>query len=325
MKIKEAYQTLELQENASEDEIKKQFRKLAAKYHPDINKDPDAEAKSKKISEAYQILKDPAKAEPEHITQHPGSQGFWRNPFDIDLQEILSNIQPKINKVRKIEQHATTTVTISFVESILGCSKKIELERWMRCDPCKGRGNNIGGNCADCNGIGFKVQSQTHGKHQIRTQMVCSSCQGGGRALNECPACEGYGNFKSNSILEVKLTPGLENDQFVRLSGGGHYLKGHGYDAALLKITVIPDPNMKKQGMDVISDIKLSLLEALEGIEKNVVTVHGEKNINIPAKSKNLEEVKLFGSGVGGKGDHIFKLHVSYPENIDKLIEVLKE
>ena len=224
MNLQEAYQVLELDHNnpPDEDGLKKQFRKLAAQWHPDKNKDPIAEKKSKEIGEAFAFIKDYKENPP---MENPFSSGGFGSVFNI--QDIFGNMfnnqgrqgfqQINLPKPIEIKQ------TISFAESILSCQKTVSLERNEQCQTCQGVGYSLTDKCSSCQGAGYSVQSKKVGNREIRTQSPCSSCQGSGKNKKNCESCKGEAFQKKNVSLEVKIPGGISNNSKLRLSGQGHF------------------------------------------------------------------------------------------------------
>lgn len=301
MNTQQAYAVLGIESSSSEDEIRKAFRKLANQYHPDKNKDPDAESKFKEINEAYQALKEPNKQEQSWVSTVSRSVQF--PPLQIQA-------------------------SLSFKEAVLGCKKTIQVSRYVKCDPCNGKGHwSTHDNCPGCEGKGRRVAVQGN----VTMVMNCSQCHGAGRKQDVCTDCSGAGAKITDSSFDVSLPGGLLTGQVVRLGGGGHWQSSHfgvGYSDAFVNINVNPEPNMRLVGHNVISTLEVSLLDALKGTTKTVPTVHGECELKVPRCSRNKDEVVKKGQGaimqMSTIGDHIFVLDVKYPDDTDKLIKALE-
>lgn len=338
MKLQEAFKELELDESATQDEIKKKFRQLSKKYHPDVNKDKDAEAKFKRVSEAHDILKDPTKAE-DNQTQFQG------NPFQggfggINIQDIFNgfqgfNQQRFLGKERHTN-HAIVHITISFAESIMGCTKTIEFQRYVKCDDnsCDGLGGKAGEKCIECNGSGMKSNQQKHNNQTFITRSQCNKCNGAGGKVEYCKKCSGYGSVSSQAKFEVKLVAGLNDGQQVRLNGAGNYIaEAGGYDAGWVIVKVKSEPEFKRIDNNIYSEVQISLVEALNGVKKKIKNVDGaEEEITINKLAKNKDNIVLKHKGVGyknndhrQKGDQIVEIIVNYPADIDKLVEYLNK
>lgn len=331
MNITEAYRKLELSTGASEDDVKKQFRKLAAKYHPDRNKDPDAEQKSKDISEAYNFIKN--YKEPPPVNNNVQYRYYSTNE-DFNIADIFENfvngsfrrVDPNFQKQLIVE----IPLTITFAESVLGCVKKISIDRQTKCSVCFGKGFSLSSNCTTCDGKGVTIGHEKVDDREIKVRINCQDCSGIGKSRHNCTECSGIGHKKSKSNLDVRLPGGVITGNKVRLSKQGNYNRYFGNDFhedAFVNITVTPEYNMTLAGVDVISSIEVSLLDMLAGTMKVVRTVKGEDTLVIPAKSKNKDRISIAGAGVEGTGNHIFILDIKYPEDnmIEKIVNLLTE
>lgn len=306
MNHQEAYSILELSPGASEEEIKKQFRKLAAQYHPDINKDPGAETKSKQISEAYNFLKNPPQPE--------WDEGF--NP----LNDIINHFRQRsyIRSVPPIFQN----VHLSFEESILGCTRQVKFQRNAKCDPCSGRGYTGGGSCSTCNGTGGSSKTVKSGKYHQVIRVMCQDCQGTGAHRVACDHCQHTGFINKEVSFDLKIPPGVTAEDHLQMAGAGHW-NGMGYGPAVINLNISSDPDIKFIEDNLVSDLKISLLEALEGTTKRVRSIPEDIDIVIKPMTKNDDIV--IHPAKPGLFPHLFNLNVEYPSNTDNLIKFLKE
>lgn len=310
----EAYDKLGVSSSASEEEIKKAFRKLAGKYHPDVNKDENAETKFKEINSAYKTL---TESEHQSSDNFPGWD-FIKNGFG-GMHQIRRSISLPIIVIE---------MSISFKESVLGCQKSIKYDKHIKCSLCNGQGGIMTNDkCPACDGKGGK--GFTRGN--VSFMQSCSNCESSGKLKTDCIKCTGNGVESKSVSLEVNFPGGIQSAQVIRLGGAGNYhfsIRGEGYDDVYIKIHVKNDTEMQLVELDVISNMEVTLLEALQGVTKIATTVHGDKEVTIPALTKHTDLVKINGAGAissNKTGDHILKISVSYPKDIDKVINILKE
>lgn len=313
MNIREARSILELSEGVSQDEAKKKYRELTKKYHPDINKEPGAEDKFKKINEAYQVVSTGKSTDREE----PQRQSTW-NPFATRGPIGFSFHKEK--QVEIIHIHST----ISFYDSVVGSKSELKYKRETKCNSCEGQGvTAINNGCDKCGGKG-KIVSQQNNVFVIRD---CDKCMGRMKTQS-CPVCSASGVLESDVSVNVTIPAGIENDNILRLSGMGNFAGNFGpieqYSDVYLHIKVTPEPGLSIEGADVVSTLNLSLLEALKGCKKNVKTIMGDKEINIKPMSRNKEEISIPRLGVSKIGSQRIILDVQYPDDIDKLINSLE-
>jgi molecular chaperone DnaJ len=305
MNLKEAYATLELSEGASEAEAKKKFRELSKKFHPDVNKEADAEAKFKKINEAYQRIQ---KGEDDPVPMQSGGWGSHvRRQQVIELENVEVNI------------------TISFKESVLGTKKDLKYQRQAKCQNCGGQGAvKLNNGCKKCGGKGQTVVRQGN----MIAVTTCDQCYGRAN-LEECKPCSGQGLVHTDVSVNVSIPAGILNGTTLRLQGMGNFAGamfmglGDQYTDAFLHVAVTPEPGLSIEGQSVISHLTISLLDALRGCERSVKTIHGQKTAKIKPGTRNKEEVIIPHCGVGGIGDQRVILDVQYPKDTEKLIGVL--
>lgn len=310
----EAYQLLELQPSATEEEIKKSFRKLAAKYHPDRNKDVGAEDKFKQINQAYQTLTNPEPEQPMFQAQ-PG-----HNPFG----DIFSHFGSFQHQRQRDAEPIHLSTNLTFAESILGVKKReLKFSREVKCQSCNGEGRKkINNGCQKCGGSGQFVRQQ--GNTVMMQQ--CPACRGKSKT-EDCSACDNEGVITKETSVAVDLPGGVSNGITMCLNNMGNFIGTFGpmdqYTDTLVALNIEEDPELKLEGKTVVSHLSISLLEALQGCKKTIKTVLGEKEITIPIKTKNMEEVILRNVGINGTGNQNVILEVQYPDNIENLIKAL--
>jgi molecular chaperone DnaJ len=304
MNLKEAYSILEISPSATPEEAKKQYRKLTKQYHPDVNKEAGAEDKFKKINEAYQVVSSGKSTDREEM--------HWQDPFRRASQQ-------KVYHAENIQLHTTLT----FAESVLGCNRELKISRRNKCKDCGGQGEmSLSNGCTKCNGRGQVIQRQG-----IAVMMqTCDKC--GGRTQRvACKSCNSSGIQDVESSVTVAIPGGILDGNVLRLQGMGHYvgnfLMMEQYTDAHLHIKVSPAPNLRIEGKDVVYDLELSLLDALKGCQREVSTINGVQTIQVPALSRNKEEVIIPKLGVNGIGHQRVVLDVKYPEDASPLIEAL--
>jgi molecular chaperone DnaJ len=302
MNLQEAYRTLELNDGASEDEAKKKFKELSFKYHPDRNKDADAIDKFKKINEAYSYIKE-GKHRQEHIRSPFDGRHVYRQVENIDLY-----------------------TTILFIDSVFGCKKEIKFKRHTKCHNCSGEGViQLNNGCTTCGGKGNIITRQSN----MIFSRTCDKCWGR-REVKDCNICSGIGTLESEASASVNIPGGVESGVVLRLTGLGNYSGNFmgmvdQHTDVYLHLNVIQEPGLSLDGKDVVSEVDISLLEALQGCKKEVKTVSGNKEIEIKPLSKNKEEIIIPHLGVERVGNHRVSLNVAYPKDITKIVELLTE
>jgi molecular chaperone DnaJ len=313
MKLEEAYNILGVSEGISEDDLKKKWKSLAKKFHPDVNKDhPD---KFKQINEAYQFIK--------NYKENPPQQG---NPFDFsDMFQGFTNFRQNKGPAPRKVDHIFIEQEITFEESVVGAEKEISVKRETKCNACNGQGfKQKKNNCLHCDGFGHTTIKQGN----VTFNTNCSQCRGQS-TKEDCLECNTKTYVTSDSKMKVKIPAGVLDKNVIQLQGAGHYahnsIFGDAYSNILMTISVKNDSELKLDGNDVIYNLNITLLEALQGCSKTVPSIKGVQEIQIPAGSRNKEEIILKNLGVSLKGNERIVLEVNYPENKEKLISVLKE
>jgi molecular chaperone DnaJ len=353
---KDYYNILGVDKNASADEIKKAFRKLAHEHHPD--KKSGDEAKFKEINEAYQVLSDSKKRSQYdqfgsafQNGQAGGAQGFggfdgFNGGFNInmdDLGDIMGGFgdifgfggggsrQRSARRGHDIQ----VALTIDFNEAVFGVEKEISLKKTVKCSKCDGEGREPGTEvitCKACGGKGrvIKVQRTILGNMQM--QVTCEDCGGEGKIFKEkCSACRGAGLVQQIVNLKIKIPAGIDNGETIRLSGQGEAVKGGQTGDLYLKIRVNQDRRFERDGFNIKSRAEISFSQAALGDKIEVATVDGPVDLKIPEGTQSGKVFILRGRGVThlngrGRGDHLVEVIVKTPTGLNrKQRELLKE
>lgn len=360
--MKDYYKILGVSKNATQEEIKKAYRKLAHQYHPD--KKGGDETKFKEINEAYQILSDNDKrsrydrfgtAEPFGSGgQSGGWGGFGGFPegFDFngyadlgDLGEIFESffegmgVRPK-RKTYNRGSDLEISLEITLEEAFHGTSKKIRLHAQQKCKTCNGLGSDQGAgfkNCDTCAGQGeIKEQSRTFfgSFYQVKT---CKTCFGQGQIPNKaCPECKGLGRKTGDREVEVSVHPGIQSGQIIQIKGAGEAGERGGAEGDLyIRVKTKPHPIFERQGDNLIVKKEVSLTEILSSRKIEIPTIGGGKaTIEIPPNFRIKDEVRARGEGMPhfgsfGRGDIIVDLTLKIPAKINskakKLLEELEK
>ncbi|EEH98828.1 molecular chaperone DnaJ [Clostridium tertium] len=351
MANKDYYASLGLQKGASDEEIKKAFRKLAIKYHPDKNQgNKEAEDKFKEINEAYQVLSDPEKkarydqfGTADFDGSGFGSGGFGGFDFSDmggfgDIFDSFFGGGGGSSRRRNGPQRGADleyTVNLTFEEAIFGVEKEISINRSETCDSCKGSGAKTGTSaktCPTCNGQGqVRVQRQTPLGSFVSTS-TCSTCGGSGKVIDDpCTTCHGKGNVRKNRKITVNIPAGVDTGNVMPLRGQGDHGTNDGPPGDLyVRINVASSKKFTRKGNDIYIDTHISMGKAALGTEITVATVDGDVKYTIPAGTQSGTLFRLKGKGVprvnsSGRGDQYVKVIVDIPKNLnDKQKDALK-
>lgn len=347
------YKILGVSKDASDDEIKKAYRKLAHKYHPD--KQGGDENKFKEINEAYQVLSDKTKRQQyDQFGQAFGNGGFggqggfsgdfsgfsaqggpasgWDFKFDMgsDFEDIFSNIFSGGGRGRRRKRghDIQVDVEIDFSEMVFGAEREINLRRSVRCEKCNGTGGEPGANiktCPDCKGRG-KVEHVTRSFFGSFSQTsICAKCQGEGKIYEKkCAKCGGDGKVKEDQKIKINIPAGVSNGQTISIEGAGEAGE-RGADPGNLYILIHVRPHDKfiRQGQDILSTEYIAFSLAALGGEIQTETVYGKLILKIPSGTQSGEIFRIRGKGIpdiGGKGvgNHLVKIIVRIPKKLSR-------
>lgn len=330
------YKTLGVEKGASESEIKKAYRKLAQKHHPDTGKGD--EKKFKEATEAYEVLSDKQKRgqydQFGSAGSGPGGAGFGGFDFknvNVDFGDIFDTFfgggqQGSRKKGPTRGSDIEMVFQISFEEAIFGVSKEIEVSTFVACSHCKGIGAEPGTKlktCDDCSGTGQQVRLQRTPFGQIQTASVCQNCEGAGQIPEKkCKECEGEGRLLKTQRIKTKIPAGIHDQAVIRLAGKGEAgMQGGPTGDLFLHISVAPSRSFERIRNDIYTTEHIHVLQAIMGDEIVVKTVHGDAKLVVPAGTESGSVLKLKEYGVpkvgtSHKGDHIVKIKVDIPKKL---------
>ena len=344
------YEVLGIAKGASEDEIKKAYRKVAKKYHPDLNPgDKEAEEKFKEANEAYEVLSNPEKkakydqfgfagVDPNYGAGQGG--GFGGFGGGVDLGDIFGDIfgggfggfggsssRSNPNAPRK-GADVRVPLTLSFMEAVHGCTKTISITRRETCPDCAGSGAAKGTSpetCPDCGGRGYVVRQQRTPFGVMQTQQPCSRCGGKGKLVkNPCKVCHGSGKTAARKTLEVSIPMGIDDDQSFALRGMGDAgANGGPAGDVIVMVTVRPSEVFQRDGYDVWVTVPITYSQAVLGDSITVPSIDGKVEYTVPEGTQSGTTFRLRGKGIQylngrGRGDMYVKCEVEIPKKLNK-------
>ena len=341
------YEVLGIQKGASEDEIKKAYKKLARKYHPDMNPgDKEAEEKFKEVNEANEVLSDPEKkarydqfgfagVDPNYGAGAGG--GAYGGGFDFgDLGDIFGSFfgggfgggQRRNPNAPQRGESIRASVSVSFAEAAFGCEKSVTLERSEQCPTCKGNGCAPGTTpeiCPDCHGTGTVQTRRQTPMGVFASNGPCRKCGGTGRLIHQpCPDCRGTGAVRKRKTIKVNIPAGIDHGQTISLRGQGNAGKNGGPAGDLL-ITVMVQPHelFHRDGVDVFCEAPITFAQAVLGAELEIPTIDGKVKYSIPEGTQTGTVFRLKGKGIPvlngrGRGDQYVTVTIETPRNLNK-------
>ncbi len=348
MAKKDYYEVLGVPKDASDNDIKKAYRNLALKYHPDRNPgDKHAEERFKEINEAYEVLSDPQKRARYDRFGHTmgespfsGAEGFGGFGFGTNFGDIFSDILNDFfggqtdRRTRRAEpgEDLLYNLHISFLESAKGAEKEINIRKKVLCETCDGTGAKPGSKpiiCGTCNGRGSVRYQQGF----FSISKTCHSCKGSGKLITDsCNTCRGEGFEYKQKNIKVKIPPGVEDGMRLRLRGeGNHGEKGAPKGDLFIQINVEEDKFFSRQGDDIICELPIRFTIAALGGEVEVPTIDGKVKLKIPEGSQSGKVLRIKGKGItnmntGRRGDQLVTLRVEVPVRLSqKQKKLLKE
>jgi molecular chaperone DnaJ len=347
MDKRDYYEVLGVQKGASKEDIKKAYRKLSKKYHPDINKEADAADKFKEVKEAYEVLSDDQKrAHYDQFGHTDPNQGFG-GAGDFGgfggFEDIFSTFFGGGGGGRRRDPNAPRqgadlqyTMTLSFEEAVFGKETDLEIPKEETCDTCHGSGAKPGSHpetCPHCHGSGQLNTEQNTPFGKIVNRRVCHYCEGTGKLIKDkCKTCGGSGKVKKRRKIHVKIPAGIDDGQQLRVSGQGEPGVNGGPPGDLYVVFHVRDHEFfERDGDDIYCEVPITFSQAALGDELEVPTLHGRVKLKIPAGTQSGTKFRLRGKGVPnvrgyGTGDqHIFAKVMTPTKLTDKQKQLLRE
>ncbi len=343
MSKRDYYEVLGLERNASAEEIKKAYRKLAKQYHPDFNKnDAEANKKFNEVKEAYDVLIDPQKRDSYDRFGHQsenanGFEGFGGSNFggfsfggveDI-FEQFFGGMGGGGRRPPGPEQgnHLRYDMDITLEQAYYGEVKEIKIPRAETCEHCKGSRAKAGTQpekCPTCNGSGYQQVTRNTPFGRFMSTQPCSHCRGEGSIVkNPCPECSAQGRVVRERLIEVKIPPGIEEGTRLRVSGGGEAgIRGGPPGDLYVVISVRPHKKFQRRRNDLLLEVPISISQAALGVELKVPTIEGEADLRIPEGTQHGTSFRLKGQGMpylrgSGKGDLHVKVKVAVPKRLN--------
>ncbi|MCI1981842.1 MAG: molecular chaperone DnaJ [Oscillospiraceae bacterium] len=355
------YEILGVPKNATDAEIKKAYRQLAKKYHPDLHPgDKDAESKFKEVNEAYEVLSNKNKrARYDQFGQAGVDPNFGGgaggSPFtgDINIDDIFNsvfdgfggfggfsgfggNARRHSANVPRRGSDSESSVSISFEEAAKGCAKTVSYDQVAVCSDCRGTGAKSGTSartCPQCGGSGQVRVSQRTPFGVVQTTRTCDRCGGSGRVIDTpCPVCGGSGHVRQHRTIEINIPAGIDNGQILNVSGKGNTGLNGGPSGDLhVSVSVRPHPIFERRGNDIWCEMPITFSQAALGADVVVPTIDGRVEYQVHAGTQPGDVFKLRGKGIPklgsrGRGDQYVKMTVEVPKNLSqKQKDILRE
>jgi molecular chaperone DnaJ len=341
MNKKDYYEVLGIKKDATDIEIKSAFKTLAKKYHPDVSKEVNAEAKFKEAQEAYAILSDKEKRSQYDRMGHqafnnnggPGASGFDFNNFDFG--DIFGDIfgssfgfdfgRGSSHSSRRKGRDLSLSLELSFEEAVFGCEKEITLDTNVKCDKCDGEGGFNKTTCSYCRGTGTVAAEQRTILGTFMTKTTCPHCKGVGYTFEDiCPDCSGKGIIRKKKNIKVNIPAGIDTGNQLRVAGKGEAgINGGPSGDLYIQFLVRSHQFFKREEDDIYIELPITVTEAILGCKKEIPTIYGNVILTIPSGAQSGEKHRIKGKGIENvqtkrKGDMYVILNVVIPKRLDR-------
>lgn len=347
--MKDYYSVLGISKGATDEEIKKAFRKLAHQHHPDKGGD---ESKFKEVSEAYAVLSD-KKKRAEYDRFGSGfsggaagtGQGFGGFDFSnfqgfegMDINDIFGDIFGGAARGRSSRRGRDISIDIelAFKDAIFGAERRVLITKQGKCSTCSGTGAKPGSEtstCKSCNGAGTIQETRNTILGTFTTQRECPDCFGRGSVpKDKCKDCKGAGVRKQEEEIKINIPAGIQNGEMIRMPGRGEAVSGGSAGDLYIKIHVQQDKDFSREGVNLVTNLELKLTEALLGTKRTITTLDGKEEITVPAGVNHGDIIKIKGKGVpyngNNRGDILIRTNIALPKKLSRksknLIEELR-
>ncbi len=335
------YDVLGIGRNATDEEIKRAFRKLAFKYHPDHNRGDGAEERFKEVNEAHEMLSDPDKRAAYDRFGHSGAEGIFGRGFDFGgfgdiFDAFFGGTTTTTRQAPRRGADLLYRITITFEEAAFGCEKEINISRTENCTLCHGIGSKPGSQssqCPSCNGTGQISRTHQTLFGRFVNTTTCSRCHGEGTVITEpCPQCRGTGREKHKRNILVKIPAGVDDGSQIRLSSEGEAgTKGGSPGNLYVALSVLEHEFFTLDGDDIYYELPVNLVQAALGAEVEVPTLDGKTKLKVPPGSQTGSVFRLKGKGFphlhrNRRGDQLVMLFVVTPKSLtEKQRQLLRE
>ncbi len=341
---KDYYNILGVGKDASEDDIKKAYRKMAMKYHPDKNPDnKESEEKFKEAAEAYDILSTPdKKSNYDRFGSagggNQGNQQQYGHGFNMD--DIFSQFGDifggafgnRYNNRQQQQRGADLRIKVQLtLDDILkGAKKKLRFKRNDKCTTCAGKGGSDVKDCLQCSGTGQRIVIQNSSFGQIRQATTCNGCSGTGKIIHsKCITCHGEGSQVKEEIIDIEIPAGVGNGMQLTMSGFGNYARNGIHGDLQILIEELPDPIWKREGNNITGEVTISVIDAILGKKMDILTPHGKLLVNVDEGTDSGKILKFDHKGIPdinyGMGDLYIKVNVKIPKKINPEEKVILE
>jgi len=335
---KDYYEILGVNRTATDDEIKKAFRKLAHKYHPD--KKGGDEMRFKEASEAYAVLSDKKRRAEYDRYGHTfsshgnGAGGFDWSGFqgfqgfeDIDFGDIFNEFfgGTRAGRGERRGRDISIDVELTFKEAVFGTERRVLITKLAVCEACKGSGGKPGSkmiSCSSCSGKGAVHETRNTFFGAVSTTRECDHCHGRGEVPDAaCSSCSGLGARRQQEEIKVAVPAGIENGEMIRMTGRGEAVAGGGTSGDLyIKIHVKSDTRFKRDGATLTTTLSIKLTDALLGGEYSVATLDGDSRLKIPAGVAHGDTLRIKEQGIpqpnGSRSDLVVRIHIAIPSQL---------